>query len=307
MKHHPFTDVWPLLDGKDFDDLKADIEANGLRLPILIYKDQILDGRNRERACEEIGMPARYEQADAATDDEALNLVVSLNMRRRHLTLAQRGFAAEKIATLRVGRPRLNRSKDPISNSDTNTLRQAAAQVGVSYGSAKRARQIRTHGTEADVADVLAGKIPLTTRATELTLVRNPRPPRIQHQHRRSSRRMVFAGTGPMPALTQQEVDPEFKGTPMEWVDKYGHVQVKTAEEYATMRFSDWVSVVRVLAKSWREQPELRNVDHNWLRSPRPIDIAKLTEALEFLRPRIAEAEALLACAVAAVRKKQEA
>ena len=102
------------------------------------------------------------------------------------------------------------------------------------------------------------------------------------------------APVGPPKALTREEVDPEFVGTPMDWVDKYGHVQVMTAEQYATARFTAWALHMRTLAKNGKQLPELPKVDHNWLRSPKDLDVRKLTEALEYLRPLIAEAEALL-------------
>jgi hypothetical protein len=111
--------------------------------------------------------------------------------------------------------------------------------------------------------------------------------------------------TTPMKSLTREEVDPEFKGTAMEWVIKYGHVQTHTAEQYATMRFEDWVGFARDLAKRGRAHPALKDVDHNWLRSPTPYGIKSLTESLEFLRPKIAELEALLTRATAALAKKK--
>jgi hypothetical protein len=95
--------------------------------------------------------------------------------------------------------------------------------------------------------------------------------------------------------LTREEVDPEFTGTATEWTDKYGHVQAMTAEEYATMRFSAWVFNVRALVSAGKKQPDWPEVDHNWLRSPKARDIARLAEALDYLRPKLAEAEALLA------------
>ena len=102
-----------------------------------------------------------------------------------------------------------------------------------------------------------------------------------------------------MPKFASEEekrkwVDPEFVGTSMEWTDKYGHVQVMTAEEYATARFTAWAGHMRALATASRQLPELPKVDHNWLRSPKESSVKKLVEALEFLRPLIAEAEALL-------------
>ena len=101
--------------------------------------------------------------------------------------------------------------------------------------------------------------------------------------------------------LTKEEIDPEFTGTAMDWVSKYGHVQVMTAEQYARERFSAWSANMRGVVKATKALPELPKVDHNWLRSPRPRDVEKLAEALDYLRPMFAEAEALLARARAAL------
>jgi len=65
-------------------------------------------------------------------------------------------------------------------------------------------------------------------------------------------------------------------------------------------------SYVKSLAKYARDMPDLgRPVDHNWLRNPNPRSVAQLTEALDYLRPKIAEAEALLERAVAALKKEK--
>jgi predicted transcriptional regulator len=309
MKYHPYSEIWPLLDGEDFEKLKADIKANGLRLPILIYKDQVLDGRNRDRACEATGTARCYTDAGDISETQALDLVISLNDHRRHMSIAQRAFAAEKLATLQGGsnryQKRLAGSREPAT--EKASFEEAAAKIGgVSHGSVKRARIIRAHGTDNDINDVLSGKTSLKTRAEEL-LARKRKPAATALKPRQSNNRdrviALYKGP-PLKSMTPQEVDPEFTGTPMEFTDKYGHVQIMTAEQYATMRFGEWASWMRSLAKRGREMPPLpeRPVDHNWLRSPKSYDIVKLTEALDYLRPKIAEAEALLVRAKAAAK-----
>jgi ParB/Sulfiredoxin domain len=301
MKHHPYSEIWPLLDGEDFEKLKADIKTNGLRLPILIYKDQILDGRNRSRACEAVGVSMQYTDAGDISEEQALDLVISLNDHRRHMSLAQRAFAAERLATLRHGSNRHHRKIEGSADPSTEkaSFEEAAAKIGgVSRASVRRARIIRTQGTEKDVNDVLSGKTSLNARALEvLASKRKPRP-----NNGNGGRVIALYNGPPLRSMTPQEVDPEFNGTPGEFIAKYGHVQVQTAEEYATMRFGEWAAWMRSLAKRGRELPSLpsRPVDHNWLRSPEPNDIKKLTEALTYLRPIIAEAEALLVRAVTA-------
>lgn len=105
--------------------------------------------------------------------------------------------------------------------------------------------------------------------------------------------------------LTRGQVDPEFSGTPDEWVDKYGHVQTMTAEQYATMRFGETASNFKALAAYYRKLPPLaRPLDLNWLRSPKDTDIARMIAALELLRPVMASGEAALARALEAKEKK---
>ena len=107
----------------------------------------------------------------------------------------------------------------------------------------------------------------------------------------------VFVRATPTPRTPEEVrrwVDPEFTGTPMEFTAKYGHVPVMTAEQYATERFGAWARHVRALMTSSKQSPELPEVDHNWLRSPKDVDVRRLAEALDYLRPIIAEAETLL-------------
>jgi hypothetical protein len=94
LKFHPLADIFPLMKGRKFDALVADIKTHGLREPIMLYQGKVLDGRNRYHAylkafgtsivdCEPC---TTFEGDDAA----ALAFVVSKNFYRRHLTAEQR-------------------------------------------------------------------------------------------------------------------------------------------------------------------------------------------------------------------------
>src|SRR5215831_19764997 len=50
MKFHPLANIFPLVEGPDFDELVADIREHGLHEPIVLHEGMILDGRNRLRA-----------------------------------------------------------------------------------------------------------------------------------------------------------------------------------------------------------------------------------------------------------------
>ncbi|NDC95034.1 hypothetical protein EB077_07005 [bacterium] len=62
LKNHPAADAFPMMDAARLEELKADIAMNGQREPITLCDGMILDGRNRYRACIELGVePATRE------------------------------------------------------------------------------------------------------------------------------------------------------------------------------------------------------------------------------------------------------
>jgi site-specific DNA-methyltransferase (adenine-specific) len=56
LKNHPAADAFPMMDAVRLGELKADIAVNGQREPITLCDGMILDGRNRYRACVELGI-----------------------------------------------------------------------------------------------------------------------------------------------------------------------------------------------------------------------------------------------------------
>ena len=103
MDYHPYTEIWPLLTGRQFEDLKADIKTHGQRVDVLTYQGLVLDGRNRVRACETLDIPVRCVEANVKNDSEALDLVASLNTHRRHLTTAERAVAGARVTNIKNG------------------------------------------------------------------------------------------------------------------------------------------------------------------------------------------------------------
>lgn len=92
---HPLATIFPMMAEDELADLAADIEANGLLHPIILDADgQIVDGRNRQRACEIAAIQPEYEQLNGR---DATAFIVSANLARRNLTKAQQAMALAMI------------------------------------------------------------------------------------------------------------------------------------------------------------------------------------------------------------------
>jgi N6-adenosine-specific RNA methylase IME4 len=130
LKFHPFADLFPLLEGERFDALVDSIKRNGLRDPIVVHEGQILDGRNRLRACEAAEVKVKTVKFKGG---DPLEFVIDQNLHRRDLNESQRAMLAVTIATMKVGRPSENAPSGAISQPE------AARMVGVSRRIVQRA------------------------------------------------------------------------------------------------------------------------------------------------------------------------
>jgi ParB-like chromosome segregation protein Spo0J len=96
LSPHPFAQKFPPLTPEAFGELKESIRQCGLLEPLIINEQgQILDGNNRKRACDELGIEAAVVQlADVlgpkAKEVTEIEFIFNSNYYRRHLTDDQR-------------------------------------------------------------------------------------------------------------------------------------------------------------------------------------------------------------------------
>ena len=89
IEFHPAANLFPLIEGEDFAALCEDLKRNGQLEDIVIYQGMILDGRNRFRACDHIGIEPRFKEWGGECGSPT-RYVLSINMQRRHLTASQK-------------------------------------------------------------------------------------------------------------------------------------------------------------------------------------------------------------------------
>lgn len=85
-ENHSAANAFPMMDAQRFSKIKADIAEKGQLEPITLCEGKILDGRNRHKACLELGIEPKVRHFDADPWAHAW----SLNGQRRDLVQEQR-------------------------------------------------------------------------------------------------------------------------------------------------------------------------------------------------------------------------
>jgi ParB-like chromosome segregation protein Spo0J len=96
---HPLASMFPLLESEAFEDLRKSIREHGQLEPIITTlpstscpKGMLLDGRNRLRACIELGIQPAIKDYRGPLSDE--DYILGENLFRRHLMDDQRMMIA---------------------------------------------------------------------------------------------------------------------------------------------------------------------------------------------------------------------
>ena len=163
MEFHPLANVFPLMEGEEFDGLKASIKSHGVREPIVLFEDRVLDGRNRFRACKELGIEI---PAVKFSGDEPTAFVIDKNIHRRHLTASQRAMIAANIAKIPHGQTR--RWVDAENSASMISIREAAAMLNVDKATVSDARKILSDGTSEEIEQVTRGETAVSTLARQI-------------------------------------------------------------------------------------------------------------------------------------------
>lgn len=158
LKNHPIAEIFPRMSDEDFIALMDDIEAYGVREPAWTWNKQVIDGRHRVLACEELGIKCPTREYEG-TEAELVPFVLSLNLRRRHLDASQRAMIAASLGTIPIGE---TGDSPPIGGLTTE---QSAELMNVGQRTVERAKKVIEHGVPELKAAVERGDVSVAAAA----------------------------------------------------------------------------------------------------------------------------------------------
>ncbi|WLR92164.1 hypothetical protein [Shinella zoogloeoides] len=151
-RYSRFAMIFPPLAAREVLELSRDIALHGLRSPIVLLDDEILDGRARFEACRMVGIDPIFETHDG---DDPLAFVVSGNLHRRHLNESQRAIVAARLANWPMG---LNQTTARPANLP---VWRVAEMFRISPRSVATAKRLLSSRKPALIEDVSSGVLSL--------------------------------------------------------------------------------------------------------------------------------------------------
>jgi hypothetical protein len=169
---HAFAALFPMMPQAEVKKLKADMEKNGQIEPIVLCNDfgadVLLDGRNRLKACNELGIPCKTRYWMPSEGNSPEEFIFSKNFHRRHLTADQRIALVHRWAAATAKKAAKQRqhlgAKTPTPGR-TRKILAMAAKV-----SEHKARQLEAVAAKAPelLPEVESGKMTLNVAVTLL-------------------------------------------------------------------------------------------------------------------------------------------
>lgn len=151
---HTLCTAFPDMTPEEFDELCLSIETSGQRDPIVVMGGEILDGKNRMRACRKLSIQPKIRQYDPAKDGASISqFVADRNLTRRSLTASQRAaIGADMESTIKAERE--------AQGLHGRSRAAAADAVGVSETSIHKAGKLKKE-SPAMFDKVKAGEVSL--------------------------------------------------------------------------------------------------------------------------------------------------
>jgi hypothetical protein len=159
---HEVATIFPMMGDEEYNALVEDIKAHGLLEPVWIYQGKIIDGRNRYKACQEVGIEPQFREWNGY--GSLIDFVVGLNLKRRHLTSSQKAMVALEIERYIAGEARKQQGTRTdflqifAKSEPIHAAQQASQLVGTNHTYVTDAKKIVAQAPELKEA-VLNGTI----------------------------------------------------------------------------------------------------------------------------------------------------
>jgi len=145
---HPAADILPLKTDDELEAFSEQLKVEGQLHPIITWNGQIVDGRNRFKACELAGIDPIFEEREFADDAAVRDYVRKTHFNRRDLSPSQKAMFAL----------RFHYEKKPVKILSGDERKMLSKLYGVSEGTLAYAHLVVTKGSKRLIKRVEKGE-----------------------------------------------------------------------------------------------------------------------------------------------------
>lgn len=178
-----FKDIMPPLTEEEFRQLEQNILADGIRDPLVVWGDVLVDGHNRYAIAQKHGLKFVVRNHDFESDEAAVAWIIQNQQGRRNLTPQQRIEIAERARPEleRMAKERQIRKPESVvpnwAPQEKGKTRDKIAQLsGVGHATVGRAQFVKNHGSAEIIEKMQSNKISIN-KAYETVKAAINRPP----------------------------------------------------------------------------------------------------------------------------------
>jgi len=155
-ENHPLANVFPMMDDTQLRKLTSDIAFDGLKEPILLFENKILEGRARYIATQKAKVEPTFTVYEG---NDPYTAFLPKKISERSYKAAQRAIIGSRIMTL---------AQTGTIGGLLPSRQHIAALVGVHHDSLSEAATVMEHGTEEEQLAAEAGKRGISHLAREI-------------------------------------------------------------------------------------------------------------------------------------------
>lgn len=178
-----FKDIMPPLTEEEFRQLEQNILADGIRDPLVVWGDVLVDGHNRYAIAQKHGLKFVVRNHDFANEEAVVTWIIQNQQGRRNLNDAQKIKYALKAEPMlaEMARERMEAGKaDPKPNLAQGQTRDAVAKMaGVGHSNVEKVKHVMKHGSDDVNKKMESGELSIN-KAYELVKGKTKPKPRLQ-------------------------------------------------------------------------------------------------------------------------------
>lgn len=181
---HPLSQMFPYLPSDKLAALRDNVkEAPPDIVKVYTLGGKVFEGKNIFLVAAILGLKVEFVEYEG---NDPIGFLLTRNLHRRHLTIAQRAYVAAQMVTTTLGSNQHKGSGIPEPSIKEVTQPVAAKLLGVSVDSVANAKSVLDSGDNELIEKLRDGKISVNAAVLKLELIANSKdssdPPRLDEK-----------------------------------------------------------------------------------------------------------------------------